>query len=117
MEQHRLPRKGDDILCLSDETLYNVMNEKTTAALWCRLESLYMTESLSNKFFMKKQLYNLRMKEGSPILQYLNAFTRILSNLLALKVKLEEEDKTLLLLSSLSSTYDHLTTTVMVKRP
>ena len=60
-----------------------------------------MTKSLSNKLFMKKQLYSLRMKEGTPILQHLNTFNRILSDLLALEVKLEEEDKALLLLSSL----------------
>ena len=56
------------ILCLSDEVPYNVMNEETTAGLWCRLESLYMMKSLLNKLFMKKQLYNLWMKEGTPIL-------------------------------------------------
>ena len=50
--------KATIILCLSDELLYNVMNEETTADLWCRLESLYMTKSLSNNLFMKKQLYN-----------------------------------------------------------
>ena len=47
------------------------------------------------------------------ILQHLNAFNKILSDLLALEVKLEEEDKTLLLLSSLPSSYDHLATTIM----
>ena len=52
------------------------------------------------------------MKEGTPILQHLNAFNRILSDLLALEVKLEE-DKALMLLSSLPSTYDHLATTIM----
>ena len=41
------------ILCLS-EALYNVMNEETTADLWCTLESLYIMKSLSNKLFMKK---------------------------------------------------------------
>jgi len=41
--------KATIILSLSDEVLYNVMNEKTTAGLWCKLESLYMTKSLSNK--------------------------------------------------------------------
>ena len=56
------------ILCISDEVLYNVMNEETTAGLWCRLESLYITKSLSNKLFMKKQLYSFQMKEGTPIL-------------------------------------------------
>ena len=39
------------------------------------------------------------MKEGTPILQHFNAFNEILSDLLALEVKLEE-DKTFLLLSS-----------------
>jgi len=56
------------ILCLLDEVLYNVMNEKTTADFWCRLESLYIMKSLLNKLFMKKQLYSLQMKEGTPIL-------------------------------------------------
>ena len=32
--------KATIILCLSDGVLYNVMNEETTAGLWCRLESL-----------------------------------------------------------------------------
>ena len=107
--------KATIILCLSDEFLHNVMNEKTTTGLWCRLESLYMMKSLSNKLFMKKQLYSLRMNEDMPILQYLNTFNKILSNLLALEVKLEEEDKALLLLTSLPSSYDHLATTIMYK--
>ena len=75
--------KATITLCLSDEVLYNLMNEETIVGLWCRLESLYMTKSLSNKLFMKKQLYNRRMKECAPILQHLNAFKRILSDLLA----------------------------------
>ena len=94
------------ILCLLDKVLYNVMNEEITAGLWCRQESLYITKSLSNKLFIKKQLYSLQMKESTPILQQLNAFNRIL------EVKLEE-DKFLLLLSSLPSSYDHLETTIM----
>ena len=53
------------------------------------------------------------MKEGMPILQHLNDFNRILSDLLAPEVKLEEEDKALLLLSSLSSSYGYLATTIM----
>jgi len=55
--------KATIILYLSDKVIYNVMNERTTAGLWCKLKSLYMTKSLSNKLFLKKQLYSLRMKE------------------------------------------------------
>ena len=68
-----------------------------------------MMKSLSNKLFIKKQLYNLQIKEGTLILQYLNTSNRILS-LLDLEVKVVEEDKALLLLSSCSSSYDHLAT-------
>jgi len=75
-------------------------------------------KSLSDKLFLKKQFYSLQMKEGTPILQHLNAFNRILSDLLALEVQLEEKDKTLLLPSFLPQSYDHLATTIMYrKRP
>jgi len=67
-----------------------------------------MTKSLSNKLFMEKQLHNFWMKKDTPILQYLNALSRILSDLLALKVKLEKEDNVFLLFSSFPSSYDHL---------
>ena len=33
--------KAAIILCLSDEVLYNVMNEETTASLWYRLGNIY----------------------------------------------------------------------------
>src|SRR3954470_23083153 len=105
--------KATIILCLSDEVLYNVLNEDTADGMWNRLESLYMTKSLSNKHYMKKQLYCLRMAEGTPILQHLNVFNKIVSDLLALEVKMEEEDKALKLLSSLPPSYDHLVTTIL----
>ena len=89
------------------------MNEDTTAGIWSRLESLYMTKSLSNNLYMKKQLYCLRMAEGTPILQHLNAFNKIVSDLLALEMKLKEKDKALILLSSLPPSYDHLGTTIL----
>src|SRR3954467_15725451 len=72
-----------------------------------------MTKSLSNKLYMKKQLYCLRMAEETPILQHLNAFNKTVSDLLALEMKMEEEDKALILLSSLPPSYDHLVTTIL----
>src|SRR3954469_16360636 len=105
--------KATIILYLSDEVLYNVLNEDTAAGMWNWLESLYMTKSLSNKLYVKKQLYGLRMAEGAPILQHLNDFNKIVSDLLALEVKMEEEDKALILLSSLPPSYDHLVTTIL----
>jgi len=48
-------------LCLADEIMYNVMNEEIGTGLWSKLETLYMTKRLSNKMYLKKGLYVLRM--------------------------------------------------------
>ena len=44
------------LLSLSDEVLYEVANEEKAAGLWLKLESLYMTKSLTNKLLLKKTL-------------------------------------------------------------
>jgi len=36
-----------------------------------------MTKNLSNKLFLEKHLYTLRMKEGILVLHHLNAFNQI----------------------------------------
>ena len=84
------------------------MDEETATGLWSRLEILYMTKSLSNKLYLKKQLYGLRMNEGTTMLKHLNFFNKIIIDLLAVDVKINEEDKALILLSSLPQSYDHL---------
>ena len=88
-------------LCLTDEVMYNVMDEEMTTELWSRLE-MHMMKSLSNKLYLKKQLYGLRMNEGITVLEHLNFFNKIINKLLVVNVKIDKEDKTLILLSSLS---------------
>ena len=65
-----------DPTMFKDEVIYNVMDEEMTTRLWSRLETLYMMKSLSNKLYLKKQLYGLRMKEGTATLEHLNFSTR-----------------------------------------
>ena len=48
---------------LQNKVMYNVIDEETVTRLWSRLET-YMTKSLSNKLYLKKQLYKLRMTKG-----------------------------------------------------
>jgi len=52
------------------------------------------------------------MNEGIIVLQYLNFFNKIISELLVVDVKIDEEDKALMLLSSLPQSYDHIITTM-----
>ena len=88
-------------LCPADEVMCNVMDEEMTTRLWLWLETLYMLKNLSNKLYLKKQLYGLRMKEGATKLEPLNFFNKVISKLLTVDVKIDEEDKTLILLSLL----------------
>ena len=36
-------------LCMADELMYDVMDDVTTATIWLKLESRYMSKSLINK--------------------------------------------------------------------
>jgi hypothetical protein len=99
-------------LCLADEVLFNIAKETTTTGLWTKLESLYMTKNLSNIIFLKRQLYNLRMKEGTKITDHLNDFNTLICQLTNMKVKFEYEDKEVTLLCSFPESWDHLVTTM-----
>jgi hypothetical protein len=52
-------------LCLVDDVLFNIVGNDTTSGLWSKMESLYMTKSLTSRIYLKRQLYSLWMKEGT----------------------------------------------------
>ena len=72
-----------------------------------------MRKNLTNKLYVKKQLYSLHMKEGSDLLEHLNTFNILNTQLSSFRVNYENEDKALLLLASLPTSFDHLVTTLM----
>jgi len=53
------------------------------------------------------------MNEGTTTLEHLNFFNKVISELLAVDVNIDEEDKALILLSSLSESYDHIITSIL----
>ena len=67
-----------------------------------KIRDIYMTKMLSKKLYLKKQLYGLRMKEGATVLEHLNFFKKVINELLTVDFKIDEEDKVLIFLSSLS---------------
>jgi hypothetical protein len=99
-------------LCLADDVLFNIVTEKTAAGLWSKLESLYMMKSLTSRIFLKIQLYSLRMKEGTKIVDHLNTFNTLLVQLNSMGVKFESEDKAITLLCSLPASWDHFVTSI-----
>lgn len=51
------------------------------------------------------------MQEGSDLVEYMNAFNQVGNDLARLGATVDDEDRAILLLCSLSSSYDHLITT------
>jgi hypothetical protein len=94
-------------LSLSLEVLHVVMNAKSMAELWKKLEELYMTKSLANKLRLKERLYTIRMAEGTSIQSHLNEFNSICVDLESLDMKIDDEDKTILLVVSLPPSFKH----------
>ena len=64
-------------LCLADDVLFNIVEEKSTKSLWSKLESKYMMKSLTNKIYLKRHMYDMTMKEGTKITDHLNVFNTL----------------------------------------
>ena len=102
-------------LCLVDDMMYHVMDEESPTTIWLKLESRYMSMSLTNKLYLKQKLYGLKMVESLDLSQHVNVFNQIISDLKRIDMKFEDEDKALMLLNSLpvSSMYENLVTTLI----
>jgi hypothetical protein len=106
----KLDRKAKSTirLCLSDSVLLNVSEEATAKDLWDKLGKLYQSKSLVNKLFLRKKLYNLRMRDGDSVAEHLNAFNTVVSQLVSVEIKISDEDKCISLLCSLPDSWDSL---------
>lgn len=97
------------------EVLFNIVEESTGVGLWEKVEKLYMTKSLTNRIYLKRQLYSLRMKEGSKVAENLNVFNTLICQLTNMEVKIQEEDKVITLLCSLPESWDHFVTSIILR--
>ena len=67
---------------------------------------LYEKPSTSNKVFLMKHLFNMKMLKGGSIVDHLNDFNTVASQLSSVGVNFDDEVRALLILCSLPESWD-----------
>ena len=116
MQEFQRKAYGSIILSLSDQVLRKVFHEKTIARVWKKLEELYRTRALPNHIYLKEHLYGFKIEESKPIDDALDEFNKLVLDLESLDIKVEDEDKTIILLNSLPKSLKHFKETLKYGR-
>jgi hypothetical protein len=83
---------------LAASVAFNISKERTTKDLIDMLAKLYEKPSVSNKVFLMKRLFNMKMSEGGSVADHLNEFNTVTNKLSSVKVDFDDEVRALLIL-------------------
>jgi hypothetical protein len=103
-------------LYLHNDILQEVLQGKTAAELWMKLESICMSKDLTSKMHMKMKLFTLKMQKGDLVMSHISVFKEIVADLVSMEVKYDDEDLGLLLLCSLPNSYANFRDTILLSR-
>jgi len=104
------------ILNLSENILRQVNDDDTATKIWLKLESLYMTKSLSNKIYLKEQLFGFKMNPIKSLEENLDDFKVIIIALANIDEKISYENQVILLLNPLLKSHKDLKTVIKYGR-
>ena len=109
-EWELLDRKalGTIRLCLAASVAFNISKEKTTVDLINALAKLYEKPSASNKVFLMKCLFNMKISEGGSITNHLNDFNTVTNQLSYVGVNFDDEVMALYILFSFPKIWNGL---------
>ena len=108
-ENHALSK-----ICLSISPSLHiyVRSCKTAKEAWDNLEKRFEEKSLTKKIEYRRKLYAGRYVEGTLMIEHVNHLKNIAERLEALGDPVSEKDLVMILISSLSETYNNLITTL-----
>ena len=83
------------IIHLSMVLEISVLNEKSPSSLWEKLEKIYMSKSLTNRLYLKKQLCELKIDKQIDVRDHINKFNKCIIQLLSIGIRLMRQIKLL----------------------
>ncbi|KAK2980130.1 hypothetical protein RJ640_019553 [Escallonia rubra] len=79
-------------LSLTPQVAFNISKDKIVAAMMQALKKLCEKPSVSNKIFLMKRLFNMRMSENSSVVDHLNDFNALVESEIENKIKCLQSD-------------------------
>ncbi|MCO5605662.1 hypothetical protein L7F22_059845 [Adiantum nelumboides] len=100
------------MLTLHKSVYFNVKDTSGAYGVWSALSNLYEKKSAVSQVYWLKKLIDLRMKESTPMSNYLNEFHTIVSQLQSQGVEFDDSVRAMFLLVTLSDLWDSFRTSV-----
>lgn len=104
--------RGKITLTLTRSVAFNIMRETTAHGMMTALSNMYEKPSAGNRVFLMRELFTMRMNEGSPVADHINDVNSILSRLATVGMKFDDDTQAVILLSSLPDSWSGFVTTV-----
>ena len=99
---------GSIHLHLAQSVQYNIIKVKATEELVQTLERLYENPSTSNKVFLMKSLFIMKIVEGGFVANHLDEFNIVTNQLPSINFNFDEEVRVLLILCSFLESWNSL---------
>ena len=89
-------------IVLEPKLLYLIKDAKDPKEVWQKLQDTFQKKSWANKFRLKRKLYSLKLKTGDDLQVHLKTFVEIFEELAVIGDPIQDEDRVISLLASLS---------------
>ena len=97
---------------LSESVYYTVQSCTTTFELWKTMSDIYEKKIATTKIYLIRCLYNLQMKEFNSVHAHINEYGSPKSQISTQGMMIEDESKSMLLMSSLPPSWETFVTPV-----
>ncbi|GFY80937.1 pleiotropic drug resistance 4 [Actinidia rufa] len=94
--------------CIGHEVFHHVAQETSAYELWIKLEEMYQAKTTRNKALLMRRLGNLKLQRGTTVAEYTSEFQNLVNQLNNVDLQFDDEMQALLLLSSLSESWETL---------